>query len=93
MSERTYTVQAVVTAFRVLEALRSRPMGCTEIAEALGIHKNLAFRHGETLADIGLVDRLADQTYALAPRESEVTPVLHAAQRAYHELARVLDGR
>lgn len=91
MSE--YTVQAVVTAFRVLEALRERPMGCTEIAAAIGVPKNAAFRHAETLADIGQLDRLEGALYALSAKAPDRDHALRqAASRAFCELSRVLHG-
>jgi DNA-binding IclR family transcriptional regulator len=88
-----YTVQAVVTAFRVLDALKLRPMGCTELGAVLGVPKNATFRHAETLADLGQVDRLEGGLYALSAKHPDRdTSLRQAASRAFCELSRVLHG-
>lgn len=88
--KNNYTVDSVVVSYRVLTALRKRPMGCTEIAREIGCTKNSAFRHCETLVGLGQLDRLPGDVYGVTPAESAPDAYRHALERAHAELERVL---
>jgi DNA-binding IclR family transcriptional regulator len=58
-SKKINSVEAVKVAVRVLDelALARRPMGVTEIADALGETKPRIYRHLSTLREVGLVEQ------------------------------------
>ena len=62
--------QTLSRGIRVLEILAesSGPMSITELADALGVHRSIAYRILRTLEDHGLVSRDAGGGVALGPR-------------------------
>lgn len=84
-SDSDYLIQATVTSFRTLEALkRLDGAGVTEVASHLGISKGSAYKHLYTLAELGYVTS-DDGTYRL---EVALPDVEGAASRD-HDLVAV----
>lgn len=64
-----YSIQTVVNALRVLEAFEERDeLGVTEIARALDLHKNNAFRLLATLEMLGYIEQSEGGSYRLGTR-------------------------
>lgn len=64
-----YAIQTVVNALRVLEAFDDRDeLGVTEIARALDLHKNNAFRLLATLEMLGYIEQRDEGPYRLGTR-------------------------
>ncbi len=67
MSENKYIIRAVKQAMQVLETVANNrePMGSAEIAKALGISGNMAFRQCVTLEESGLLRMVGDKKFDL----------------------------
>jgi DNA-binding IclR family transcriptional regulator len=65
-----YSIQAVINAFRLLEAFRDEDeLGVTELARRLDLHKNNVFRVLATLEGLGYIEQCAEGgRYRLGPR-------------------------
>jgi DNA-binding IclR family transcriptional regulator len=65
MSENKYRIDTVYTACRILEEMANsrEPMGSGEIAKALGINANAAFRQCATLEEAGILRTIGGKYY------------------------------
>jgi DNA-binding IclR family transcriptional regulator len=61
--ENRYRIEAVYHAGKILETVADSkvPMGSAEIAKALGINANAAFRQCETLEELRFLQKLGDK--------------------------------
>ena len=89
-SQSPKTVEATVNSFEILEALveGDRPMGVTELADAVGLSKGVVYNHLGTLSELGYV-RKEDRKYCpslrlLAPGErTRSSHEVYRAARSY----------
>lgn len=65
----THHVDAVVTGFRIVEALaRGERLGVTDIARRTGVAKSSVYKHLDTLRHLGYVTKTNDGQYSLSLR-------------------------
>ena len=63
MGENRYRIEAVYRAGKILEVVANsrEPMSAAEIATALDIDKNMAFRQCSTLVELGLFQEVGEK--------------------------------
>ena len=81
MTTPTHHVDAVVTCFRIVDALgRGERLGVTELADRTGVAKSSVYKHLDTLRAMGYVTKTADGQYSLSLRWFEAGTALRQRQ-------------
>lgn len=92
MTIPTHHVDAVVTCFRIVDALaRGEQLGVTDLAQRTGIAKSSVYKHLDTLRYMGYVGKTSDGKYSLSLRWFEAGTSVRDRQEVFQFATAELD--